>query len=68
MKQNLNLCLAELEKNTKEDNQLKKDETEVQTEKATIIPQFNQEEEDLKLKLKQAKSKMDSHFKNSSGL
>jgi len=68
LKQNLNLCLAELEKNTKEDNQLKKDEMEVQTEKATIIPQFNQEEEDLKLKLKQAKSKMDSHFKNSSGL
>ena len=68
MKQNLNLCLAELEKNTKEDIQLKKDEMEVQTEKATIIPQFNQEEEDLKLKLKQAKNKMDSHFKNSSGL
>ena len=63
MKQNLNLCLAELEKNTKEDNQLKKDEIEVQTEKATIIPQFNQEEEDLKLKLKQAKNEIREELK-----
>jgi len=68
LRQNLNLCLAEIEKKTKEDNQLKKDEMKIQTEKSQLIPQINQEEEDLKFKLKQAKSKMDSHFKNSSGL
>ena len=68
LKRNLSLSLAENEKKSKEDNQLKKDEMKIQTEKAQLIPQINQEEEDLKFKLKQAKTKMDAYFKNSSGL
>jgi len=64
----LSLSLVENEKKSKEDNQLKKDEMKIQTEKAQLIPQINQEEEDLKFKLKQAKTKMDAYFKNSSGL
>jgi len=68
LKRNLSLSLVENEKKSKEDNQLKKDEMKIQTEKAQLIPQINQEEEDLKFKLKQAKTKMDAYFKNSSGL
>jgi len=68
LKQNLSLSLVENEKKSKEDIQLKKDEVKIQTEKAQIIPQISQEEEDLKFKLKQAKTKMDAYFKNSSGL
>merc|ERR1719273_898179 len=68
LKQNLRLSLLESEKKSKEDNLLKTDEMKIQSEKAQLIPQISQEEEDLKLKLKQAKTKMDAYFKNSSGL
>ena len=65
---NLVRVLDEIEKYKKEDDQLKKDELRVQTEKSNLIPKISQEEEDLKAKLKQTKSKMDSFIKGSSGL
>ena len=64
---NLVRVLDEIEKNKKEDDQLKKDELKVQTEKSNLIPKISQEEEDLKAKLKQTKSKMDSFIKGSTG-
>ena len=64
---NLVRVLDEIEKCKKEDDQLKKDELKVQTEKSNLIPKISQEEEDLKAKLKQTKSKMDSFIKGSSG-
>ena len=65
---NLVRVLDEIEKYKKEDDQLKKDELRVQTEKSNLIPKISQEEDDLKAKLKQTKSKMDSFIKGSSGL
>ena len=64
---NLVRVLDEIEKNKKEDDQLKKDELRVQTEKSNLIPKISQEEDDLKAKLKQTKSKMDSFIKGSTG-
>merc|ERR1712223_120769 len=63
LQQNLNLCQGEINKKSKEDNQLKNEEIKIQAEKAQLIPCISQEEEDLKFKLKQAKAKMDSYFK-----
>merc|ERR1712241_308029 len=68
LQQNLNLCQGEINKKSKEDNQLKNEEIKIQAEKAQLIPCIGQEEEDLKFKLKQAKSKMDSYFKKGSGV
>jgi len=65
---NLVRVLDEIEKYKKEDDQLKKDELRVQTEKSNLIPKISQEEDDLKAKLKQTKSKMDSFIKGSSGI
>ena len=67
LQQNLNLCQGEINKKSKEDNQLKNEEVKIQAEKAQLIPCISQEEEDLKFKLKQAKAKMDSYFKKGSG-
>ena len=67
LQQTLNVCQGEIDKRSKEDNQLKKEEVKIQAEKAQLIPCISQEEEDLKFKLKQAKAKMDSYFKKGSG-
>ena len=67
-RENLNGVLKEVEKREKEDKKLKKDEIKVQSEKAELIPQIADEEENLKLKLKQVKAKLGSFTKDSVGM
>ena len=67
-KENLNGVLKEVEKREKEDKKLKKDEIKIQSEKAELIPQIADEEENLKLKLKQVKTKLGSFTKDSVGM
>ena len=67
-RENLNGVLKEVEKREKEDKKLKKDEIKVQSEKAELIPQIADEEENLKLKFKQVKAKLGSFTKDSVGM
>merc|ERR1712228_578862 len=64
-RENLNLVQKEMEKKDKEDNKLKEEEMKIQSEKSELIPQIGEEEENLKLKLKQVKTKLGSFCKDS---
>merc|ERR1711874_106468 len=65
LRENLNLVKKEFEKKDKEDNKLKENERKVQSEKSELIPKIGEEEENLKLKLNQVKTKLGSFCKDS---